>query len=464
MNIPHIAVFKTADSERARFAEVFARHQYDTEVVTSLHELEQLSQDLQGDLDAILLGSSIVDGASGPATCEQIRRLPALATIPVVGLLLTRDVGLARSFVDAGADLVLTPPYDPEILWLQLSALSRLKQLSDHRLLEHRDASGLQVSSMAALNCSREGIVLFDSSRNPVYANRAARQLIGMSQSPDGVERARAQALLAALGQTTLPQPEAGTNLPSALSRKMQRLDGRSFEASLRSLVIYGDTSDVAGFALGISDLAEINHLSNLLLQSQRTRCLALFLASGCLGYIESSYKQIPVAPIGRIQEFLDHSPNQCALNTLLLALTETLDLAIGSDVQLKVEGNADCTIQARFADAFQIAGHMLLYAVEQAGSGGEILLHTEVSPETAEVLLVVSTESRCPAPFLENDPLTHLRGAYYPWNNDPSEAPPLGIANAQRIADRLGKIIQFKHTQTGFKLRVALPLLAQSA
>ncbi len=466
---PRIALLKAHDSEVAKIAALFSHYPYELQLVTSISEISEKIENSFEEFDAVVIGSKLENGDDGFDLCESFKAQPNLAPIPVIGIVMKSEPAVIRSFYTAGAEVVLVEPKDAGIVYQQVEAIARFKRLYDEKVRQNKDAMGLHSSTIAALNCVREGIVLFDSNHKPLFLNRSARLLLGIGSRPDRAERGKAREILAALISAVASKTisDLGEEVPSSEARylklEISRVDGQSFQAATRITPIYGEGSLVSGFTVAISDLAELEHLSSILLQHHKTRALCMFLGSAAFGELSRKAGGIPVGAASYIEKMLNQEQLSTNLEPVLAALIDILDLAISSEVQLKIDTSKDYKVAMKFSDLFQLLGQIILYAAEQVGCSGKISVTFEQSEEPVGLLMVLACEWPFVTPLLEDDYLSSLRAGSFHWTSGTGSQDeaiiPHTIQKVQEIAGRYNTDIQFKRILSGMKLRVLLPM-----
>jgi hypothetical protein len=244
----------------------------------------------------------------------------------------------------------------------------------------------------------------------------------------------------------------------SQFSNLIQRLDGRSFKAEVRVTLLYGDQNQVIGSSIALSDLSGILQLSQLLIQAQRTRTLALLTGAGCLQLLGNNST---LNPLQMLEEQLEKSQAAASVGDTMSYLLELLDVVILPGVEVKIKARGDWMVAVRPADLFQLLGNITLLAVENAILGGEIVLDVEDSePRVLKIIVLSRAESRIR--FLQDDlvsqiidgSLSHVRG-------EQQQKVSQTFTTAQRIASRYrGTVLVERASELELKVSVDLPLL----
>jgi PAS domain S-box-containing protein len=410
---------------------------------------------------AFLLPLRLQNNTSGMSVCLKLRGRDELRFVPIIGFTQTGEKNVLQAFYDVGADCILTAPYQPEHIPPQVRALHRRFQEFSTLNRDQREKGGVSSSLQEALDLARDAIVLFDLRGEPYYMNSRAGDLFGIERLPDAEAfnfvRDRLREGLAAHRKR-----DANDRSASTAEVSLQRADGRSFFAGLRTKTLYSRDGALFSFAMSVNDLSELDQLSATLGQAQRTRSFGLLAAAGSLQLLEQTNTQ-SLTPLIAIERMIEQAQRSAPLNSTLTSLLEFLDLVISPSVVVKVSVKEDYVIGMRSADLFQMLGHLILYAVEFAGPSGEVLMSfAEFEPgEGIPVTLVA--KSKKVTPFVQDDYLSALiQGQLLNIGSGKPVANKLasGLIAAEEIANRYRSGIQYRNPDfSELKLRVVIPI-----
>ncbi|NLF24345.1 MAG: PAS domain-containing protein [Deltaproteobacteria bacterium] len=473
LKIPRVALLLAAEEEQPLLRGAFHRYSYCLREVNGLHEVIQLHAEEGAPFDLIAIPLQLFDQTSGVSACIQARTTPELSSTPIMALSSSRDKVVLQAFYNAGADVVFAAPFDADMVFMQIGALARLKRAFDEELNQSCHDSGLLHPVVAAFQSVREGLLLIDTNYNVIFANQAARQMLGIRES-------RIETDLAIIGEQfknflkqhgSLMQGHAPTQksslLQSSHEANVRRVNGDAFKAdlSITSLLRRGDAT--AGYSLAITDLGEIRHLSNTLVQAQRTKSLCLLTTAACLHWLASYQRGGRIAAIPYIDQLLQQAPRSCPLNATLTALLEVIDLVSNPDVSVRVRIEQDLNLAVRASDFFQLIGHIVLYAVEYVGVSGEVLVETGANIPGEGVTITVGAHSRRITPFQSQDRISQLiQHDFLQVTEDSEDLLELdaGLLAAQKIAERYRTFLECQNQgETTFKVRLKLPIGAES-
>ena len=457
-----IAFFVPEESEKESHLRLFQRSEY---LIRTAHVPADLIREQADDrFDCVILPMRLSGGTSALTTCLQLKSIDILASIPVIVLAPGKDLAILESLYGAGADIVLSPPYDVNQIFFQVCALARQKRSFDELLQSKVESSGLRLSTIAAFNSIREGILIFDLKLELIFANHSAYRMLGWDEqnlaSDNGTQFIPLlQNFIDELG------PKRGaaalTGRIQAKELQLLRKDGGRFRAVIRLSELDGQAG-AAGYAISISDLSEIDQLANILIQSDKTRSLSLFCAALCRNMLGNHSLGTPTSPLHNLETIVEAEECKAPVAATITALLELLDLVINPNLVVKTELNEHQQVAVRPSHLLQLSGHLLLHSVDFAGPGGELRLACENSDDGC-VVLSISALSRRVTPYVPNDQLSKLLQGELPVEsrNSGEATLPFALIAAQNIADRYKSDVQIKnpypHT---LRLRVKLPVL----
>lgn len=453
-----VALFRADDQEFHLLSTALARREHTLELVHNPTELIERVNSQSLDLDAIAVPMRL-KSTSGMSVCLTLKANPAFATVPIIALVPRKDIAIIQSFYGAGADAVLVAPFDPEALHLQIAALARRTQIFREQMLAREDGLGLRGLALRALDLATEGLLIFDGYEALHFANTTAARLFGVSNGQLEVIEASCGPLkdLVRPLLTLTRIDNSAPSFPEAQRVTITRADGL-----VRDLIIRIEMIGSAGqmwIAASLTDETEILYLSRAFIQAQRTRSLALLSTSGALHLMQEKLGQIPLKPLHKLQSLLDSERTYASLNQVARTLLEFVDSIITISTDVRVSFTSDPLVALRSSDLFQLLGHVILYAIERAGSEGETTISSDLEEGGREVCVMINAENS------KRTGLTTGRISEMilseTWGGASSETGKLlsGIGAAQQIADRYQISIEYKDQPSALKIRVRLPV-----
>lgn len=468
VKIPRVALFKADETSASEQEDLFKKHEYGLRVVKRIDQVTELIVEEGDSFDTIIIPLQLYDGSSGITNCIQIKSDELLASTPIVGLSHSKDQAVIQAFFGAGADIVLNAPFDADQLYLQIGALCRLKRAFDEKLNREYQESGLIHPVMEGFHSVREAVLLWDTNYNVLFVNQSGRAMLGLSENYSNTELKQLGAQLKPFVKEhdsemrLQPLEEHYEHRSTLTDTSVIRIDKRSFRARLTVTTLTRGPSDVVGYSMAITDLSEIQHLSNTLLQGQKTRSLCLLTTAATINLLEQMHRQRILSPTKYIDDLLSRSQRSCALNSSITSLLETLDLVINPNMSIRVKVDQDLHLAVRQADFFQMIGLLILHAVEYAGTSGETSIHTSNNVPGQGVSITITSESKRVTPFAKEDQMASLiQGDFeeITRTGDVGGAQNFGLYAAQKIAERYRTTVQYQQpNETIIKIRVLLP------
>ena len=469
LQIPRIALYKLHDDDAHYISACFPREEYSIRVVESPEQITALVADESAQFDAIVLPPKGRDGDGGLMFCERVRKTPDLDRTPIVALTDDASPHIVGALYDSGADAVITAPFNPRTIFFQINALHRLRNSYEGQITRAFELSGLRQTTAKALNCSREGVLLFDPNGILHFLNTAAgRQLgVGWDTPGDDIDRI-AQQFAGFIEQhegvvnSNSAKEDAVSALPMSITRaSISRLDGRQFSSIVRVLTLAGERGELYGHAVVITDLSEYAVLAAQVEQAHRTRSLCLAAAAGCLHLARGSAPIRASSAASLFEEIGKTEQPPCSCASISTAFLETLDLMIRPEINVKVNLNRDVPLALKPGELFQILGHLVLEGIDFCGASGEIEIDTNEMPEFKSIRLSVIARSNRTVPPEPMDHVSALLQGSSAIAGETEGALPYGLAAAHEILKRHGAtpVSQEHPTDTSLLLRVLLPL-----
>lgn len=469
LKIPRVAVFKPNEEDAASIAALFQRHEYSIRSVSNVAEINLLIQDEGSTFDCVVLPPRMEGGTGGVNLCLQLKTQEALAAIPILALVSSKDRALLQSLYGAGVDVVMLAPFDPDMLFLQIGSLSRTKRAFDELVQQHYEDSGMRHSSISAFNSIREGLIICDRDYAVSFINSPGATLLGVkkSHSMEHIEGAVKQ--FAALIQRhdelmrQAIQETAASNDISSFSLLIHRLDNRSFKAEARVATLLGKHGQTVGYSIAFSDMSGILQLSQLLMQAQRTRSLSLLSSAGCLKLLGNRLSATE-SPLQVIDQMLREERPVSSVADSITFLLEILDQVIASGIEVKVKVRQEWLVAVRPTDLFQMLGHLTMLAAENAVLGGEIVLDAEENRSAGYLEFIVTSRAETRIRYLHDDLVSLIIEGSLAHTNDQdpkNQKIGHGFSAAQNIAARYGSKAEFKRlSESEIRSSIFLPLV----
>lgn len=466
LKIPRIAIFKPAEEESGAITALFQRHEYSIRSVSNVQEVMQLIVEEDASFDCVIIPPRTEGGAGGVNLCLQLKTNEALAAIPILALVSSKDRAALQSLYGAGVDVVMLAPFDPDLIFMQIGSLSRHKRAYDELVQHHYEDSGMRHSSISAFNSIREGLIIFDRDYAVTFINSPGATLLGVKRnhSMEHIEGSIKQFVTLIEKHEELMkqaiQETSATQDVSSFSMLVSRLDNRTFKAEARVCTLLGKHGQTVGYSVAFSDLSGVLQLSQLLRQAQRTRSLSLLTAAGCLRLLGGN-PATTQAPLQAIQQMLEQESPGTSLGAMVTFLLEILDLIIPSGVEVKVKVKHDYLVAVRPSDLFQILGQLTLLAAENVTLGGEIVLDSEVNRSAQYIEFIVTSYAETRLRFLHDDLVSLIiEGSLAHTSNSEQETVSKGISAAQGIAARYGSKVEYRRvSDLEMRASVYLPL-----
>ena len=467
VKIPRIALFIPEERERVAVLALFTQHEYAVRQVGSAAEARALSLEEAAAFDVLVIPLQLANGAHGVLACMESRADEMLSGTPVLMLAGLADLAVLKACYDAGADLTVSAPYDAQALYLQIAALARLKRRLDAELSKGFTTTALYHPVVEAFESVREGLLLFDPAFQLIFMNSAAKNLFdapaALTEEHTAAIGEQFKARLKEHLMLSRGRPPEAPQHPTLFEFTVVRLDQQQFRASCSVTAIEREGRTLVGFSAALTDLSEIRHLSNTLLQAQRTRSLCLVTAAVAMRFLAEQAREAPRTPLHALESYLNQAARACPLYATITSLMEMIDLVVNPEINIRVTVDKDLNLAVRASDFYQIVGHMLLHAVEHAGHSGQVTLHTTAHIPGEGVILTITAESRRVTPPLAGDDISKLIHGDFSGLvsvQDVSQKLGLGLAAAQKIAERYRTRVEYQQPSTTImKIRVKLPV-----
>ena len=125
----------------------------------------------------LILMDLMMPGISGIEVCRRLRSEARTAEVPIIIITALDDRATAINAIEAGADDLLTKPYDLLELQARVRTITRLNRY--RRLIEEQErAQQADKRLVWAMDRASDGFLIVDSADQLVYANARARQFL----------------------------------------------------------------------------------------------------------------------------------------------------------------------------------------------------------------------------------------------------------------------------------------------
>lgn len=331
-------------------------------------------------------------GRSGINETMQLKSNPAFRHFKILGLLTLYDKISLYSFYSSGAEVVMQPPFDGDLISLQIHALARnfAEQQASRTYVEHERE--ITRSTMRFLDTTRDGVVILDSAHQLISANRAAERILALDNTDITASFARlVPQIKAFLDHHTEAEREENSlgQLVSSADVTLTKSDGRAAPLLLRIMTLLRGNGTPFGYAVGIGDLSIPRQLATNLSNQERLRTTVLTLASGMLNLMGVPSLGIPGQPLKLVEQRLGQEHAGITLSRVITPLLEMIDLILPPEAEIRVNIKEDCEVIATPSEVFRLAGSLLFYTVDQAGAGGEIGVESTISDDRSQVSLL---------------------------------------------------------------------------
>lgn len=462
---PHLLVLKADTASESLLNQALRNRGYEVTLIEDPAVLASIDSDTVESCDACIVPLRLARGASGVSGCLNLKSDQRAHDLPIVALSASNDHAILSSFYSAGADLVLFPPFDPDIIFMQISALVRSGRAL--RTRGSRETGSLSSFVIGTLDTVSDGLIVTDAHFKIIYVNARASLLLNLDQKELAPAEAEMSALLSALVRNA-PRGEFPVHLGrSGLKATLTPSEGRSFSsgsfnAVLRTNELRDSAGDLAGYVFSLVDLRALHELERAIACSDRDRALMLLLAACSMKLLKTSHLGAPGAPLKLVESVIQEDAASCSVNALLTALLELLDLVIAPETHIKVNILNDVEVKIRRSDLLRILGLLTLQAVDFAGQHGSTQVAVEKIPHQAAATITIEARTVTNQRKLPDDPITFLlkRGELLIGAApQQSEYNSTAVRYAQRIAaSYAATIVVQKHSLSELKIAVNLP------
>lgn len=458
-------MLRAVDQLHASLVPLFGRSSERLELIRNLDEARSFATRASAPCEALFIPLSLHDGSSGITFCLQAKADPTLAALPVIGLVPTRDRSVVQSFYGAGADCVVTVPFEADSLYLQAEALARTYRGVRELGQSAKDSLALSAGTLSALEACRDPLLMFGSDYALMYSNPAARKVL---LSEHGITE----------GQLPRLSEDLKPFLRAALTGQRSTNNDSPPPFGISCTQIRGERGLPIGVAVRLSSTADIEHLGHCLEIGLRSESLALLGSAALLRALSERLGGYPLTPLHQLNTSIAEEPARCLLAPLITALTEILDSVLPSSLEVSVSLEQDVPVAVRPSDLLQILGHIWLFAAVQCGKDGALSISVDSdgpqgNPSSVTVLIVGEHSSRRLA--VTRDYIQETVSAFAAPAQSSAQAStqasgttrPLlhsgeklvfGLEAAQRIADRYQIPIEYKASNQATKIRLRLP------
>jgi DNA-binding response OmpR family regulator len=468
LTIPRIALYRPHDDEARGILQLFPRDIYSVRAVDSpAHILAYITEESAA-FDAILVPPRTRDNDGGAAFIQQVRAEAALHGTPVVALCAEPEPHLVAALYDSGAEAVILPPFDLDLILSQVRALHRLRSSLERERDYAYELSGLRTSTTKALNCVREGILLFSPTHELTFMNPAAGRFLGIrwDTPPERIHTLTQQftSLIHAHSSATQDPGQDDSASPISMAETtIQRLSGEQAKVFVRILSLPHHTGELIGYTVALTDISEFATLAAQVQQSQRTRSLCVLAAAGCIQLARGGDPVRAKSAADLFDKVVLRDAQRCSLSNVMTVFLETLDLIAPPAVKVRVKLDRDLALAVRPAELFQVIGHLVLEGIDFCGERGEIEIVAAELPEMGSVRLSIAAESQRSIPLAPSDCFSSLlQGSMSLADSDAGSPHPYGIAAVRQILKNYEStpVSEERPGEKSLLLRVMLPLV----
>lgn len=467
LQIPRIALCRPHPDEHRLIQSCFPRDEYSIRVVDGPDQIISLIKEERAAFDAVILPPRGQAGDGGIIFVTQLRRYRELASTPVIAMCEKDEASVHRALLEAGAESILQAPFHPLSIRYQIQSLHRYRSSLEDETRQALARSGLRSTTAKALNCVREGILLFDTHSSVTFINTAAGRLLGISPDTETEEIDKVTnqfgPLLAEHSESAGRENRIGSNsLPISVAHcNMQRIGGGQVVGMVRILTLADERGREYGTAVTLTDLGEFSDLTAMIQQAQKSRSLSLIAAAGCLQLARSALGAKPISAADLFAMLSSQESPRASLNGTFTSLLETLDLIVPPAIQIKLALDREFTATLRPGDLFQVLGHLILEGVNFCGSGGRIDLNVSPIAGTSSIRLTLEAEANRSVSFTPSDYFSSLLKGSIESPTNGQEQVSYGVAAARQILKSYGDapVSQEYPTERCLTLRVLLPI-----
>jgi CheY-like chemotaxis protein len=454
---PIVALFNPDERERQPIQALFTRQKYS---IQTLEEVDDLLERMdQGDhFDVAVVPTQLRHGSSGVAACISLKSHELLASIPVIAISQSSDKPPIQMLYESGADLVIQPNHDPDLLYFQIGALKRMaRSFEDLSSNRERPSTKSTYSTDDILDLIRDGVLIVDEKGSVLQMNKAARSLLAIGDNPSADETkelvASVRIFIDHYHQIDLAKRFKGA--PEQPKTKAPSLGVFTGNISLTAL-----SGSPTRSAIYLVDTTEAGRLGATLAQAHRLRSLCLLSAATCRQILDAKQSGQLGSPIASMEKLLSTVSPGAALDPVVRYLLELLDPVLSTTVNLKVAVSDKREINLPAPDLMQLTGHLILEGIDFAGEAGEVVVST--GPVAEGVLTVLLSAHRLKEPAHGTRSLVSdlLDGDFSTLTRSVADSIPAGLKAAQAIAGKYRTEVEFQlPTKGSIKMRVQLPV-----
>lgn len=382
------------------------------------------------EVTCIIVPLILENGSGGVPTCATIRQIQRFSSTPIIALSSMAEKATQRNFYRAGATVLLSPPYDSEVVYLQLRAITFAKPGA---LEPEAPASQDSFSDLAilVLESMREPFAICQLDGRVVFVNREASALFAVGES----DVALIQDQCSRLVEQYAALPRNGER--SSITTLLRRKDYLSFTAEVVIEPLRIEAS-LLGVVLYFTAMQDIDRMSHAVASGSRARALTLLLASAALKLLPSGGLGVPSSPLKYVEQLLESEAPSTTLLPIVTAVTEIVDLITLPGLTLKVDIRTEFSVEMKRWDLFQLLGHLFLFSGQLAGTGGEVMVVGVPEPGNSRVLHLSVTGTMKRVPLRSGHVFELLQEkVLHPLHEDSRLEQDQNLAGAQKIAGR---------------------------
>jgi CheY-like chemotaxis protein len=453
---PVVALFNYDERERQAFQSLFTRQKYAVQSIEQVEDLiERISQGEQ--FDVAVVPTQLRQGASGVSTCIALKSNELLASLPVIALSHSSDKPPIQMLYEAGADLVIQPNHDPDLLYFQIGALKRMARSFEDLSSNRERVTATSPANDDILDLIRDGVLIVEQNGSVLKINKVARALLALAENIDAEEikdlEANVRNYVDHVRQIELARRfKGGAELPKTKAPGLGVFSGNI------SLTELGGTPP--RFVLYLIDTTEAGRLGATLAQSHRLRSLCLLSAATCRELLEANQSGKLGSPIASMEKLLASSSPGATLEPVVRYLLELLDPVLSTSVTLKVAVADKREINIPGPDLLQLTGHLMLEGIDFAGEAGEVVVSTGAVAEGILTIMLSAHRNKEPAPGCRSLVSDLLDGDFSTLTRSVADSIPAGLKAAQAIAGKYRTEVEFQlPTKGSIRMRLQVPV-----
>ncbi len=465
-----VLAFTSEPGQDDPLLQALKKHGWDILITQDLNSAQQLIEHEMFNPDLVTMPLKLQGGMSATAAALQLKLNAPFNTIPLIVSYTGSDKLIVKSLYDSGADIVLTSPWDADLLNQQLQASLRWRASVLGERSTAVQQSGLLHPIVDLFHSIHEGLLLFSLKNKLLFLNAYALSLFQISEKAEQTVISDIQAQFKnILIQHRENQAGSGeTGAAASLSHFEQQFytsQKELFSARASVTSIYADDGSLIGYGVAIRDFEELRQLAATIEQSQRTRVLCLFLAAANINLLQQS-NSLTLSPLSFLEGVLQQEPIGASIETAVHRVLETVDAVTHPGVSIKVKIAENLKLGISAGDLFQLLGLLLMFSVEYVGRKGEINIQSGNNQpgKGVPVTIQAQTYARVPSRIkLDLAALLETQIQNYAGASDFIKLAAISIQTSENIARRYRTNLEYQDSDTTLRIRFYLPITAKA-